>query len=273
MIVSSFCSDAAMLSLTDTPKPDAGDCRLQRLPEMQRKHWDTVELVVGFALILFAIWTPRPFQQWFYWAAIVWILTAVPGSFREWTGFRAAGFWRSFWIIGAALLATGIAIVFAIHLDTLHLPRTPARFLLGFVSYGVWAMVQEFLLQDFFLLRLLHLVRAKAAAIFIAVGMFALAHLPNPILTLATLVWGVISCIVFLRYRNLYTLGLAHAVLGITIAITVPGHVVHNMRVGLGYITYHRPQHQRNQLDHTVSTDAWVRAEAATRRSLRQARP
>jgi hypothetical protein len=48
------------------------------------------------------------------------------------------------------------------------------------------------------------------------------------------------SCLLFLRYRNLYPLALAHTILGITVAITVPGPVVHNMRVGLGYLTYAR---------------------------------
>ena len=67
---------------------------------------------------------------------------------------------------------------------------------------------------------------------------------------------------------------MAHAILGITIAITVPGPVDHNMRVGLGYLTYnpHKFTH-RSQIDHTVSTQAWVMAEAPTRRSRRHARP
>jgi hypothetical protein len=256
--------------------PDPGDCGgFYARPEANRRHRDLVELAVAYTLILLVIWSPRPLQRWFYWAAIVWLLIAVPGSFREWKtmGFHAAGLWRSFWVVCAALLAAGIALMFAIRLGTLHLPSTFTRFLLGFASYGIWAFLQQFLLQDFFLLRLLRLVHAKAAAVAIAVGMFTLAHLPNPILTPAALMWGLISCLVFLRYRNLYTLGMAHAVLGITIAITVPGQIDHNMRVGLGYMTYRPRQHHRSQMDHIVSTDAWVRAEAPTRRSLRQARP
>jgi membrane protease YdiL (CAAX protease family) len=256
--------------------PDPGDCReYYVLPEAKLRRRDLVELAVEYALILLVIWSSRPLRPWFYWAAIVWILIAGPGSRREWKtmGFRAAGFWRSFWVVCAALLAAGIAIVFAIRLGTLHLPSTFIRFLLGFASYGIWAFVQQFLLQDFFLLRLLRLVHGKAAAVALAVGMFTLAHLPNPILTPAALIWGLISCWVFLRYRNLYTLGMAHAVLGITIAITVPGQIDHNMRVGLGYMTYRARQHHRNQIAHIVSTDACVRAEAPTRRCPRQARP
>jgi membrane protease YdiL (CAAX protease family) len=78
---------------------------------------------------------------------------------------------------------------------------------------------------------------ARSAALAAAV-LFALAHLPNPILTSVTLFWGFAACLLFLRYRNLYPLALAHAILGIAIAITVPGPVDHNMRVGLGYLTY-----------------------------------
>jgi hypothetical protein len=38
---------------------------------------------------------------------------------------------------------------------------------------------------------------------------------------------------------------LAHAILGITVAITIPGPADHNMRVGLGYLRYnpHRQVH------------------------------
>ena len=141
--------------------------------EMGRKWRDLVEVLVGYALILLVIWTPRPWQRWFYWAAIVWILAVVPGSFREWDmGLRVAGFRRSLWIFGAALIAAGIAIAVAARFGTLHFPPSFTRFVLGFMSYGIWALVQQFLLQDFFLLRLLRLTHRTTAAVAIAVGMF-----------------------------------------------------------------------------------------------------
>jgi hypothetical protein len=62
------------------------------------------------------------------------------------------------------------------------------------------------------------------------------------------LVWGLAACLLFLCYRNLYPLALAHAIFGITIAITVPGPVDHNMRVGLGYLKYHHPSHNPTHL-------------------------
>jgi hypothetical protein len=133
------------------------------------------------------------------------------------------------------------------------------------------------LLQDFFLRRMLRLVSRKGAAVVVAAGIFSLAHLPNPILTVVTFLWGLAACTIFLRYRNLYPLGLAHAVLGITLAIAIPGPMIRNMRVGLGYLAYAHQHHghqrglphdlQRSHADQTVSTRAWVMADAPTRRS------
>lgn len=71
-----------------------------------------------------------------------------------------------------------------------------------------------------------------------AAALFTAAHIPNPVLMPLVLVWGLVACTVFMRHRNVYALGIAHAVLGITIAITVPSTADHNMRVGLGYLTY-----------------------------------
>jgi membrane protease YdiL (CAAX protease family) len=77
--------------------------------------------------------------------------------------------------------------------------------------------------------------------------LFAVAHLPSPILTLITLVCGLAACLFFLRYRSLFPLVIAHAILGISIAVSVPGPLDHNMRVGLAYLTYaektHSPAH------------------------------
>jgi membrane protease YdiL (CAAX protease family) len=100
-----------------------------------------------------------------------------------------------------------------------------------------------------------------------AAVIFSAAHLPNPILTLLTLLWGLAACLVFLKTRNIWPLAMAHAIFGICVAITVPATLLHNMRVGLGYLNYRAPRNlHRNQSDHRVSTVAWVIDEAPTRR-------
>lgn len=234
------------------------------------KQRDLLELAVGYGLILLVIWTPNPWQSLFYWSAIAWVLVVTCVSFDGWNsmGFRASGFLRSLWVVGAALLVAAVAVAFAARFHTLHQPHGAILFIKRFWGYGIWALLQQFLLQDFFLLRLLRLAPGKMSAVVAATGLFVLAHLPNPVLTPLTLIWGFAACWLFLEYRNIYNLALAHAIFGICIAITVPGPVDHNMRVGLGYLTY-RPNthHHLSQRDHIVSTDAWVIAAAPIRRS------
>lgn len=205
------------------------------------------ELVIAYALILAVLWTPRPWQQRLWLLAVIVIAVLIGASFEGFRamGLRAANFFRSLWVVGAALLVSGVAVAAAALLHTLHGPAGPLPLLEGFWAYAVWSGVQQFLLQCFFLSRLLRLLPSPRLAAFAAAGLFALAHLPNPVLAVLTIVWGSVACLVFLRYRNLYPLAIAHAVLGITIAVAVPGHVDHNMRVGLGYLKYHRGQHHR----------------------------
>ena len=50
------------------------------------------------------------------------------------------------------------------------------------------------------------------------------------------------------------TLAIAHALLGITVAITIPGPVVRNMRVGMGYLRYHAPHAHPPGLEPTPTT-------------------
>ena len=224
----------------------------------------------GYLLILVVLWTPRPWQRIVYWLPVVWIAVASWLSFSSaaaW-GLRTANFFRSLWIAGVAAVLCGITVAVALHLHTLHAPPGVLAFTKSYIGYALWAFVQQFLMMDFFLQRALRLLPRPAHAVLVTAGIFTLAHLPNPVLTPLTLLWGLIGCWHFLRYRNLYPLALAHAMLGITIAVAVPGHITHSMRVGLGYLAYRQPRGpHRSHTDHIESTHAWVTAEAATRRS------
>lgn len=100
-----------------------------------------------------------------------------------------------------------------------------------------WALIQEFMLQSFFLTRCEELF-GSSAAVWMAATLFAVAHLPSPILTTFTLAGGLFFCEMFRRYRSLYLIGIVHAVLGLTIAVTMPDSLLHNMRVGIGYLRY-----------------------------------
>ncbi len=221
-----------------------------------RRRRDLVELCVGYALILLVIWTPRPWQRLVYWAPVLWLLVGTWISFegRGAMGLRTVNLLRSLWVVGVALGMAAIEVLVALHLGTLRVPPSAMLFFKTYIGYAVWSFVQQMLLVDFFLRRLLRLLPSKLYAVAVAGGIFALAHIPNPVLVPTTLIWGMAACWLFLRYRNLYPLGMAHAIFGICIAITVPGRFCHNMRVGVGYLSYRPYGDHRSHKDHIVST-------------------
>jgi hypothetical protein len=214
------------------------------------KRRDLLEIFIPYALILGVIWTPRPIQKWLWILAatviIVVIVISWPGP--DSLGLRRKNFLRSLWIVAAALVAATIAVAVAGHLHTLVLHGGPLWLIDNYWLYAVWSFAQQFLLQCFFMVRLLRLLPRSWMAALAAAILFSMAHFPSYVLVPATFVWGFAACMLFIRYRNLYTLAIAHAILGITIAITIPGTVDHNMRVGLGYLRYNPRYHYHHHL-------------------------
>ena len=219
----------------------------------KRRAW--IEIGVAYALIMAVVWTPRPLQE------VLWVVAAVAIVFMLWRSFdgwkamglREANLGRSLWIAGAALILAVAAVVIAARMHTLLLPDSPFGFVGTYCAYAIWTGVQQFLLQGFFLLRLLRVIENQRLAALAAAALFAAAHVPNPILAPITLFWGFAACLLFLRYRNLYPLMVAHAILGITLAMTIPGPVDHNMRVGLGYLTYRPHMHRHGFWQHRLT--------------------
>jgi membrane protease YdiL (CAAX protease family) len=225
--------------------PSTMETSIPLAPEAADRRRALFELGVGYALILTVIWTPRPWQRMIYFVAAAFILTALWNSYpgARAMGLRTTNLARSLWLLGATVIAAAVAIFVAGRLNTLHAPGDVSSFFKRYSGYILFAFVQQGLLQDFFLPRLLRLTRGPGAAALAAAAMFSLAHLPNPILTVITFFWGLMACLFFLRYRSLYALAVAHAILGVTVAMCVPGPVIHNMRVGLGYLTYRVHHH------------------------------
>lgn len=206
---------------------------------------DLAELAIGYGLILVVIWTPDPAQRILYWIAFAWI--AITAILRRGETAPSGLGWRgllpSLWIVAAAVAIFFAGVALATHLHTLHPLYGPLPILTHIWGYALWALMQQFILQVYVLLRFLRLGMRRTPAIALSAVLFALAHIPNPVLLALTPVWGAVSCLLFLRYRNLYALALAHGILGMCLAITVPNRINHHMRVGLGYLEYH-PHHR-----------------------------
>lgn len=200
---------------------------------------DLAETALGYGIILAAIWTPEPAQRILSPLALLVTLTIALSHrpSREELGFGLNGLIPSLWILPAATALAMLSILVANRLGTLH-PLFHPDF--NHVSgYVLWTIYQQFLLNDYFLPRLNRILSDETIALALTAVLFSAAHLPNLWLAAATLVWGVVSCALFRHYRNIYALGLAQGLLGISFAVCMPDSLIHHLRVGLGYLRYH----------------------------------
>jgi hypothetical protein len=199
---------------------------------------DFVELIFGYGLIVFVIWMPESPQKLLSPVALVVTLSIVlaRGQTRDELGFGLRGLVPSLWILPAAVLVTAVSTGLSRHFGMMHpLYKGDLKHIAGYV---LWTIYQQFLLNDYFMPRLIRITASERVSVGLAGVLFAAAHLPNLWLTVATLVWGAISTALFLRYRNIYALGLAQGLLGLTFAVCVPESLSHHLRVGLGYLRY-----------------------------------
>jgi|ERR1700733_9938379 len=195
------------------------------------------QVAIVFALIMIAVWTPQ--------GRVNTVVSLLAAFCIVWFTVRSHRSVRELGLVGprsgaAAILALGALMVAAIVMAGLLMHKlgppqpTPWR---RTWQYAIWSLQQEFILQSFFFVRLESVLGDRRAAPCAAL-LFCIAHIPNPLLTVLSFVGGLIFCELFRRYRNLYPLGVIHAALGLTIAAGLPDHLLHHMRVGLGYLLY-----------------------------------
>lgn len=207
-------------------------------PRGQALARDLPELLIGFTAILVILWLPTREQLFFgpivLLAPLGMVLSRRPAL--DDLGLGVRGLLSSLWILLAAIALSYVGVIVAEKIGTFHELYHPE--LSHVYGYIIWTLYQQFLLQDYFMPRLSRLLTSDRAIV-VAAALFAVAHLPNLPLVIATLLWGVVSCVLFRRYHNLWVLGVAQGLLGLCFAMCVPDAMHHHMRVGLGYLHYH----------------------------------
>ena len=216
---------------------------MERMPEIRhgpRALFTWIQMAIVYAFIECALWSSSSSirNRWAAIAALavlVFVLIDRPSIQRLGLGLPST--------VGASIvLAVSFAASLALILAVLWLggqvdesATLPNLYRSG--GYVVWALLQEFLLQSFFFTRCEELF-GSSVAVWAAATLFAAAHLPSPILMTLALVAGLFFCEMFRRYRSLYPLAIVHAVLGLTVAVTMPDSLMHHMRAGIGYLQY-----------------------------------
>jgi membrane protease YdiL (CAAX protease family) len=102
-----------------------------------------------------------------------------------------------------------------------------------------WGLLQQYGLLCIYYRRFVELLpRRRDAPLWAASGVFALLHLPNPFLTLATFGAGALACWLYRRHPNLVVLGVMHGLVSFLIVETLPDFITMGMRVGPGFFRF-----------------------------------
>ncbi len=136
-----------------------------------------------------------------------------------------------------ALAFLGLAMVAAGMLAQTTRPLSLHDAMYSWIGYLPWGTFQQYLLNGYFVKRFLGAMSGRPAAAASAV-LFSGAHSPNWFLMAVTLITGYICARIYLRYGNLYFLGIAHATVGFLLLLVVPDSITHHLTVGPGWYAH-----------------------------------
>jgi membrane protease YdiL (CAAX protease family) len=216
-----------------------------RIPSGYRACFAWFQLIVVYGLIECALWSRHLAlrDRWALAAAVaIFVFVALDAALSDQPALRRLGlglpttFGAS--MVLAVSLAAGLFLIFMVRWAGGDVPVNgiPPNINENW-AYVIWALIQEFILQSFFFTRCEDLFGGNAA-VWVAATLFAAAHLPNPLLTTFTFIAALFFCSMFRRYRSIYPIAVVHAMLGLTVAATMPDSLLHHMRVGIGYLKY-----------------------------------
>lgn len=102
----------------------------------------------------------------------------------------------------------------------------------------LWGFMQEYVMQGFINRRAQVVFGKGWRSILLVAALFAVFHLPNPWLCLATFAGGLLWASVYQRTPNLLAIGLSHGLMSLLLASQLPASALNGLRVGFKYFGY-----------------------------------
>lgn len=104
-----------------------------------------------------------------------------------------------------------------------------------YISLPLWALLQQYVLNGFINRRAQLALGKGLKSIAVVSVVFALLHLPNPLLAVLTFIGGLVWATIYQRRPNLFALALSHTVVSLTLALTISPNLLNSLRVGFKY--------------------------------------
>ena len=148
-------------------------------------------------------------------------------------GFRTDNFFASCRLLLLPTLAAMILIVVTGWL--MNHAIFPGQVRARHLALPLWALFQQYALNGFINRRAQLALGKGMKSIAVVALIFALLHLPNPLLAMLTLLGGFVWAFVYQRQPNLFALALSHALVSLTLALTLSPDLLNSLRVGFKY--------------------------------------
>ena len=201
------------------------------------------EILLVFALVELAVWLGNISKPLSWLFGIIALLGVIYSWYKNPAGLKSifcplnvqkiiyGQMYVAFLTCGTVILVIGLLC------NPLLFSRTDflRRFAVSVLFYLGNALWQQVLLSGYFLPKLEQAFQNPAKAISAIGILFALVHLPNPVLVPVTMIGGMLSVYFFRQTRNIYILTIAHAILAVSVMYLFPESWHHHLRIGPGF--------------------------------------